>query len=85
MCFKRIPGANKIPLGVQYFADQKSWIQTHIMEAVLTKLNKRLLKEGRSVVLFLDKAACHPNTLGDDLSNINVRFLQKNTTSSYRC
>ena len=33
-CFKRISGANKIPSGVQYFADQKSWKQTLIVEAV---------------------------------------------------
>ena len=80
-CFKRLPAGKRTPTGVQYFSDPKSWMQTHIMEAVLTKLDKQMNQEGRNVVLFLDNATVHPTTLGDDLTNIKIRFLPKNTTS----
>ena len=80
-CFRRIVGPKKTPKNVQYYHDPKSWMQTSIMEDVLKKLNSKLIKEKRNVILFLDNATCHPVTLDALVSNITVRFLPKNTTS----
>ena len=34
-----------------------------IMEAVLVKLNHRLSSSGRSIILFMGNAGCHPADL----------------------
>ena len=51
------------------------------MEAVLERQNSKLAKENRKVLLFIDNATCHPATLEGKYSNINIKFLPKNTTS----
>ena len=52
-----------------------------ILEAVLTKLNHRMLSSGRSIILLMDNAGCHPDDLAEKFSNIKIVFLPPNTTS----
>ena len=50
------------------------------MHKVLTKVNRQFRLSGRSVLLFIGNAACHPPDMG--FSNIKiVFFLSANTTS----
>ena len=54
---------------------------SEIFETVLSKLNRKLVFENRKVILFLDNATCHPESMDDKFSNIKIVFLPKNTTS----
>ena len=77
-CFK---GVDKNSLPVDCFSQAKSWMTGEIMHHILQKVNCRLRLEGRSILLLMDNARCHPKYLSTKLSNINVVFLPPNTTS----
>ena len=47
---------------------------------ILESLNRRLQLKQRKIILFMDDAPCHPASLQDEISNINIVFLPKNTT-----
>lgn len=79
-CFKKLKDPSR-PADVHYFANPKSWMTSEIMVAVLTRLNRKLSSEKRKVILFLDNATCHPESMKDQFSHIKVVFLPKNTTS----
>ena len=51
------------------------------MATVLGKLDCRMNFENRKVILFLDNATCHLESLQNGLTNIKLVFLPKNATS----
>ena len=51
------------------------------MTNVLTKLNSKMKRENRHIILFLDNASCHPSSLKGMFSNVQMKFLPKNTIS----
>ena len=77
-CFK---GVKKSCLPTWYYNQKKSWMTGEILGDILGKLNRKLVREGRSVLLFMDNAGCHPPEMTDGYSNIKVMFLPANTTS----
>ncbi|XP_068712886.1 tigger transposable element-derived protein 6-like [Montipora foliosa] len=79
-CFARLANPS-YPCGAQYFSNEKAWMRTEIMVTILTRLNNRLKREERHIIIFLDNAPCHPPSLTDMFSNIKVAFLPKNTTA----
>ena len=79
-CFKRLSDKSR-PADVHYFSNPKSWMTSDVMQAVLTRFNRKLLLEQRKVVLILDNATCHPKSIIDSFSQIKIIFLPKNTTS----
>ena len=79
-CFKGLRDPSR-PGNVHYFSNSKSWMTSEIFETVLSKLNRKLVFENRKVILFLDNATCHPESMDDKFSNIKIVFLPKNTTS----
>ena len=77
-CLKRF---DRHTLPVQYFSQTKAWMTGDIMVSILTKLNARLALNRRSILLLLDNAGCHPDSLQGKFTNINICFLPANTTS----
>ena len=79
-CFKSLKDPSK-PMGVHYFWNRKAWMNSDLMETILHSLDRKMSAENRNVVLFLDNATRHPETLQPTLTNIKLVFLPKNTTS----
>ena len=66
---------------MRYFSQAKAWMTSEILHSVLTVFNRKMSVEGRSVLLLLDNAGCHPEDLKGKYSNIKIVFLPANTTS----
>ena len=79
-CFKNLEN-KKCPCNCQYFANSKAWMTSETMSEVLSKLHRRLQRQKRNVLLFMDNAPYHPSSLQDKFENIKIVFLSKNTTS----
>ena len=62
------------------FCKQESLDEFRTMINILESLNRRLQLKQRKIILFIDNAPCHPASVQDELSNINIVFLPKNTT-----
>ena len=54
---------------------------TDIMINTLTRLNSRMKRQGRNILMFLDNAPCHPASLKGMFPNVRIEFLPKHTTS----
>ena len=63
-CFKHLSDKSR-PADVHYFSNPKSWMTSDVMQAVLTRFNRKLLLEQRKVVLILYNATCHPTSIID--------------------
>ena len=79
-CFKSLKDPSR-PMGVHYFWNKKAWMNSDLMETILHRLDRKMSAENRNVVLFLDNATFHPETLQPTLTNIKLLFSPKNTTS----
>lgn len=77
-CFK---GVNKAELPVWYYAQKKTWMDGEILNSVLGRINGRLVRSGRKILLFMDNAGCHSADLTEKYSNIKAVFLTPNTMS----
>ena len=56
-------------------------MRTETVENVLRRLDGKVQLEHRKIILFLDNAPCHPETLQNSFKNIKLIFLPKCTTS----
>lgn len=74
-CFKSVK-IDELP--VTWRANKKAWMTAAIMEEWLLEFNKRMHKQKRNILLFLDNASSHPHL---ELSNITLAFFPPNTTS----
>ena len=54
---------------------------SEVMEAVLARFDRKLVFEDRKVILFLDNATCHSESMIGQFLQIKIIFLPKNTTS----
>ena len=77
-CLKRF---DKSLLPVDYYSPKNAWMNGNIMESILTKLNHRLSRSSRTILLFMDNTGCHPEHLQGKFSNIKVCFLPAKTTA----
>ena len=59
---------------MQYFRSKKAYITTEIMIQVLTALDHKLDVENWKVLLFLDNAPSHLESLQENLKNIKLVF-----------
>ncbi|XP_066274905.1 tigger transposable element-derived protein 4-like [Branchiostoma lanceolatum] len=74
-CFKNI---KKSSLPVTYDNNKKAWMTSAIFADWIKTLDKKMKRQDRKIVLFMDNAPTH---IGMDLSNIELKFFPPNTTS----
>ena len=77
-CFKHV---KKDQLPVDYFSQNNAWMTGTILHDVLGKIDRRLKRTNRSILLLMDNTGCHPGDIKGKFSNIKVVFLPPNTTS----
>ena len=78
-CFKAIKDRSQLPCS--YFNQAKSWMDFNILDEVLSKLNRKLARKQRNVILFLDNAPCHPRDMKGKYDHIKIVFFPPNCTS----
>ena len=79
-CFKNIKSLSRRH-GIYYYCNPKAWMITEIITSVLGKINRQMEVAKRKIILFMDNAPFHPESLSERYSDIKVVFLPKNTTS----
>lgn len=77
-CFKNVK-LDELPC--TYKNNNKAWMTSNMFLDYLSWLNKRMKLEKRKVLLFIDNAPSHPHDF-PEMSNVKVKFLPPNTTSS---
>ena len=75
-CFAKI---NTETLPVIYRSNRTAWMTCEIFNEWLFGWDRRMMREGRKVLLLIDNCAAH--NLNRNYSNIEVQFLPPNTTS----
>ena len=81
-CFRNMKNNDlSRPLGVHYFSNKKARMNDEIMSEVLKRHDHKMKLQNRNVLLFLDNATSHQESIQKSLSNIKLVFLPKNTTS----
>lgn len=73
-CFS---GLQTLPL--EYDANKKAWMTAEIFKGWLIKVDKKMTKEKRKILLFIDNCTAH--NIIPPLKAIKVKFLPPNTTS----
>ena len=73
-CFK---GVNSLPL--DYKANKKAWVVSDLFSEWVRKLDARVHRQKRKIILFVDNCPAHPMVPG--LKSIQLVFLPPNTTS----
>ena len=73
-CFR---SQNHLPL--QYYQQKNAWMDSFIFEKIFKKLNNRIKKENKHILLFMDNCSVHFINL--KLSNIQIIYFPSNTTS----
>ena len=68
-------------LGVYYFSNKKAWMNGEIMSKLLKRHDRKMKLQNRNVLLFLENATSHQESIQKSLTNIKLVFLPKNTTS----
>ena len=74
-CFGKIKSEN---LPVMYRNNTKAWMNSLIFKEWFLKFDRKMKRQNRKVILFLDNAPCHPHF---QLDNIKLQFFPPNTTS----
>lgn len=73
-CFS---GCKSLPL--DYDANKKAWMTAEIFKGWLIKVDKKMIKEKRKILLFIDNCTAH--NIIPRLKAVKVKFLPPNTTS----
>jgi len=72
---------NKKTLPVDYYWNQKSWMQVSIWNEYLKKLDNRMRRQNRKILLLVDNAPTHALYETTHLTNVTIEHLPPNTTS----
>jgi hypothetical protein len=68
---------------VYYFWNKKAWMQVSIFNDILLKLNEKMRRKRRKIVLLIDNAPVHLilDETQEKLDSVSVKFLPPNTTT----
>ena len=75
-CFKNIKSLLR-PRGIYYYSNPKAWMTTEIITSVLGKINQQMRVAKRKIILFMDNAPCHPESLSECIPTSKSCFCQK--------
>ena len=74
-------GVDKSKLPVDYYWNAKAWMQVSIWNQYLKKLNQKMVKENKNILLLFDNAPVHILDESTLLTNITLHHLPPNTTT----
>ena len=74
-CFNGIETSS---LPVHYKFNKKAWMNSAIFDTWIKSVDRKMRRQGRKIILFLDNAPSHPKI---QLGNVKTVFLPPNTTS----
>ena len=66
-------------LNLKYYFNPLAWMNDEIFINYLQNMNYELLKQNRSILLFIDHCSAHPPNIS--FSNLKILFFTPNTTS----
>ncbi|GBC09364.1 hypothetical protein RclHR1_00880018 [Rhizophagus clarus] len=71
-------------LPVYYYWNKKAWMQVSIFNDILLKLNEKMKRRGRRIVLLIDNAPVHLilDETREKLDSVEVKFFPPNTTTA---
>ena len=72
---------NKKNLPVDYYWNQKSWMQVSIWNEYIKKLDTQMRRQNRNILLLIDNAPTHALYETTHLTNITIENLPPNTTA----
>ena len=74
-------GVDKSKLPVDYYWNTKAWMQVSIWNQYLIKLNQKMARENKNILLLFDNAPVHILDQATILTNIMLHHLPPNTTA----
>ena len=74
-CFRNVKS-----LPCDYESNKNAWMTGVIYEAYLKRLNDKMKKAKRKIVIFVNNCAVHSKDF-NNFSNVKVHFLPSNSTS----
>lgn len=78
---RALKNINKKTLPVNYYWNQKSWMQVSIWNEYLKKFDAYMRAQNRNILLLVDNAPTHALYENTHLTNITIEYLPPNTTS----
>lgn len=78
---RALKNISKKNLPVDYYWNQKSWMQVSIWNDYLKKLDCRMRRQNRNIILLVDNAPTHALYDTTHLTNITIEHLPPNTTA----
>ena len=76
-----IKNIDKRTLPVEYYWNQKSWMQVSIWNDYIKKLDTKMRRQNRKIILLVDNAPTHALYETTRLTNITIQSLPPNTTA----
>src|SRR4051812_3591130 len=78
---RALKNIDKKTLPLDYYWNQKSWMQVSIWNEYIKKFNTRMRRQNRNILLLVDNAPTHALYETTHLTNITIKYLPPNTTT----
>ena len=64
---------------IDYYNQKNTWMNSSIFRKIVFKLNDKMKKQNRKILLFLDNCSSH--FINEELSNVKLIYFPSNSTS----